>query len=50
MSIKVNALSKEIMKALEDYSDDISEVVEDISNEIGKEAVDEIQQTSPKRS
>lgn len=48
-SIKVDALSKEIMKALENYSDDISEVVEETSNEIGKEATEEIKRTSPKK-
>lgn len=49
-SIKVDSLSKEIMKALESYSDDISDAVEEVSNKVGKEAVDEIKQTSPKRS
>ena len=48
-TIKVDDLSKHILKALESYSDDISEVVEEVSNKIGKEAVNEIQQTSPKK-
>lgn len=48
-AIKVDSLAKEIEKALENYSDDISEVVEKVSNEVGKEAVEEIQQTSPKK-
>lgn len=48
-TIKVDSLAKEIAKALEDYSDDISELVEDTANEVGKEAVDEIKQTSPKK-
>ena len=48
-TIKVDDLSKQILKALESYSDDISEVVEEVSNKIGKEAVNEIQQTSPKK-
>lgn len=47
--IKVDALSKEIMKALENYSDDISEVVEEVSNDVGKEAVGELKTTSPKK-
>ena len=48
-SIKVDDLSKEIMKALESYSDDISEVVEEVSNNVGKEAVNELKETSPKK-
>lgn len=48
-AVKVNSLAKEIEKALENYSDDISEVVEDVANTLGKEAVDEIKQTSPKK-
>lgn len=48
-AIKVDALTKEIAKALEDYEDDISEVVEEVSNKIGKEAVEEVKQKSPKK-
>ncbi len=48
-AIKVDNLSKEIAKALENYSDDISEVVEEVSNKIGKEAVEEVQKKSPKK-
>ncbi|MGN1298089.1 MAG: HK97 gp10 family phage protein [Clostridia bacterium] len=48
-TIKVDSLSKEIMKALENYSDDISEVVEEVANKVGKEAVDEIKEISPKK-
>jgi len=48
-SIKIDSLTKEIMKALENYSDDISEVVEEVSNKVGKEAVSEIKKTSPKK-
>lgn len=48
-TIKVDDLSKEIMKALENYSDDISEVVEEVSNDVGKEAVSELKDTSPKK-
>lgn len=47
--IKVDDLSKQIMKALENYSDDISEVVEEVSNDVGKEAVGELKTTSPKK-
>lgn len=48
-AIEVDALTKEIAKALEDYEDDISEVVEEVSNKIGKEAVEEVKQKSPKK-
>ena len=47
-TIKVDSLSKEIMKVLEGYSDDISEVVEETSNKVGEKAVDELKQISPK--
>lgn len=49
-TVEANLLTKEIMKALENYSDDISEIVEETANKIGKEAVSEIKQESPKRS
>lgn len=48
-AVKIDNLAKEIAKALESYADDISEVVEETSNEIGKEAVEEIRKTSPKK-
>ena len=48
-AVKSDKLSKEIVKALENYTDDISEVVEDVANKIGKEAVEEIKQKSPKK-
>lgn len=48
-AIKVDDLTKEIAKALEDYEDDISEAVEEVANKIGKEAVEEIKQKSPKK-
>lgn len=47
-SISGEMLSKEIMKALEGYADDISDIVEKDTNEIGKEAVNKLKQTSPK--
>lgn len=47
-TIKIDYLAKEIEKALESYSEDISEIVEEVSNSVGKEAVDEIKETSPK--
>lgn len=48
-TIKPESLSEEIMKALEGYADDIAEVVENVSNDIGKEAVKELKTTSPKK-
>lgn len=47
-AIDVNLLSKEITKALENYKDDISAEVEEVANKVGKEAVNELKQTSPK--
>lgn len=47
-AIKPNLLSKEITKALENYADDISEEVEFEANKVGKEAVNELKQDSPK--
>lgn len=48
-AIKVDALAKEITKALEGYADDISVVVEEAANKVGKEAVEEVKQKSPKK-
>lgn len=47
-TIDVNLLSKEIEKALENYKDDISAEVEEVANKVGKEAVNELKQTSPR--
>lgn len=47
-AIDTNLLSKELSKALENYSDDISVEVEEVANKVGKEAVDELKQISPK--
>lgn len=47
-SITGDMLSKEIIKVLEGYADDISEIVEKDANEIGKEAVSAIKEKSPK--
>ena len=47
-AIDVNLLSKEITKALENYKDDIYAEVEEVANKVGKEAVNELKQTSPK--
>lgn len=49
-SISGEMLSKEIMKALEGYEDDISDIVEKDANEVAKEALVAIKQESPKGS
>lgn len=49
-TIKPEELQKSIAEYLENYAEDIGEEVEKTSNEIGKEARDELQQTSPKRT
>ena len=47
-AININNLSKEIVQAIENYNYDISEVVEEVANKVGKEAVTELKQESPK--
>ena len=47
-AIDANLLIKELSKALENYADDISAEVEEVANKVGKEAVDELKQTSPR--
>lgn len=49
-SIEANLLGKEIMKYLEEYQEDISEAVEEVADRVGKKAVAELKQISPKRS
>ena len=49
-SIDVNLLSKEVAKALTQYADDISEEVREVANTVGKKAVNELKQISPRRS
>lgn len=49
-SISGEMLSKEIMKALEGYADDISDIIEKDANEVAKEALVAIKQESPKGS
>lgn len=49
-SIEANLLSKELMKYLQDYKENIDEEVEEVANDIGKKAVAELKQISPKRS
>ena len=47
-TVKVDDLSKEIMKALTDYEDDIEEDVVESVDSITKQARDELKQTSPR--
>ena len=47
-SISGEMLSKEIIRALEGYLDDISNIVEKDANEIAKEALSAIKQESPR--
>lgn len=46
-TVEASLVDKEIMKYLQDYKEDISEVVEKVSNKVGKEATDELKNTSP---
>ena len=48
-SIEVNLLEKELIQYLQDYKEDIDEEVEEVANKVGKEAVAELKQISPKR-
>ena len=48
-SIDVNLLSKEVMQYLQEYKEDIDEEVEETANSVGKKAVAELKQISPKR-
>lgn len=48
-SIEANLLSKELMRYLQDYKEDIDEEVEKTANSVGKKAVAELKQISPKR-
>lgn len=48
-TVKPEGLEKAIKDYLENYTEDIQEDVEITSNEIGKEAKDELKQISPRR-
>lgn len=48
-AIEVNLLEKELIQYLQDYKEDIDEEVEEVANKVGKEAVAELKQISPKR-
>ena len=48
-SIEANLLSKELMRYLQDYKEDIDEEVEKTANSVGKKAVAELKQISPKQ-
>lgn len=46
-SIEANLLSKELMKYLQEYKEDIDEEFEETANGVGKKAVEELKQISP---
>ena len=48
--VSVNKLSSAIMKALQEYKDDISDEVKEVSDKLIKEAKDELKQISPRAS
>lgn len=48
--IDVDLLSKEVKQYLEEWKENIDEEVKEIADKVGKEAVAELKQTSPKRS
>ena len=49
-TVKPEGLEKAIKDYLENYTEDIQEDVEITANEIGKEAREELRQTSPRRT
>lgn len=49
-AIKPETFAKAVKDYLEIYVEDIQEDVEEVSNQIGKEARDELKQTSPKKT
>lgn len=49
-NIKIGALSNEVNKLLETYSKEVDDVVKEQLPKVGKEAVKELKQTSPKRT
>ena len=48
-NINIDRLAAEIAEALATYSDDVVEKIDKSSSKIGKEAVKQLKQTSPKR-
>ena len=49
-AIEVNLLERELSQYLQNYKENIDEEVEEVANDIGKKAVAELKQISPKRS
>lgn len=49
-TVKPETFAQTVKDYLEIYVEDIGEVVEETSNKIGKEAKEELKQTSPKRT
>jgi galactokinase/mevalonate kinase-like predicted kinase len=50
MAVKIDDLSKEIAKQLNQYTEDVKEAVEEIKEDVSKEAVALLKQTSPKKT
>ena len=48
--VSIDKLSSAIMKALQEYKDDISDEVKEVSDKLIKEAKDELKQISPRAS
>jgi len=46
-TVEVSLVDKEIMKYLQEYKEDVSEVVEIVSNRVGKKATEELKIKSP---
>lgn len=46
--VSIDNLSSAIMKALQEYKDDISDEVKEVSDKLIKEAKDELKQISPR--
>jgi galactokinase/mevalonate kinase-like predicted kinase len=50
MAVKIDDLSKEIAKELNRYTADVKEAVEEIKEDVSREAVALLKQTSPKKT
>lgn len=48
-TIKPSQLANEIMRCLNEYTEEVTEALEDTKKELAKEAVKTLRQTSPKR-
>lgn len=46
-TVEVSLVDKEIMKYLQEYKEDVSDIVEEVSNRVGKKATEELKIKSP---